>query len=105
MKIAGNFHIAPAFDLKTAPPEIREAMRRVQAEVDQFKLKAPDDATLKQILDAGAGEHRDRLFNKAVEVAFNDFIDEINTTTRRYIEAYHANKRTEDAKGNEKYFS
>jgi hypothetical protein len=100
---------APAMDIDSAPPELREPLRRAMAQINRdlsaFKLKSPDTETLQKMVDAGAGEHRDRLFSSAVKEAMSQLFDDANDTVRGYIKAYKATKEIQDKDAAERFFS
>jgi hypothetical protein len=108
MSFDGHFAAVPAFDLESAPQEIREPIKRAMAGINRklssFSLKSPDTETLQKMVDAGEGEHCDRMFSAATRTAIGQIMEEANSTVRDMIKAYKATEQI-SAKDGEKYFS
>ena len=85
-----------------APAEMREALeackKDVESQMGHFRLDCPDTETLKKILDAGPGEHQDRLFTLAVKKSVSVFFDRVETIVEAHKAQWSAT-RGQDGKG------
>ena len=93
----------PGMDLTNAPKAIRDAVEACAAEISRelnaFKLKSPDTETLQKIVDAGAGEHRDRLFSVAAKKAIGEFLESIGDMIVAHKEQFRAQHSTDGDDG------
>ena len=94
----------PSANLSKAPKEVREAIeacaQEISRELNSFKVKSPNNEKLQEMLTAGEGEHRDRLFSIAVRHALAEMFDRVTDMVEAHRQQFKAQYGTDGENGN-----